>query len=368
MFRRIIKLLNENVDIEELKEFLDLCSHPLYPEQNYVDRRIYKDAKTPRELLRSLSPQFINYMNYYLLEGIIKEFKCDEGMKILEEYTLKTSIQKRKRKQFLEDLPDPITDSESEQFLGVKRVKLTLDGKMEEATFERLQETQTALQTATGIDTCSTVYSSCDPGSVILNFFIPESICHIFHELNKEDLAIFAGAGILTLEIGEFIIDNVQKYATKESKISQTNAIQAAGESTKPTSLEYYLQERQNEMQSNQYSHMCETLGYISDEKLKELCSDSFLSAYASGLRNWKRIAPYIGLQEWNVQKLVDSYPNDKDRKHVALQSWKRREGDNATYHNLLETLILHGQIEDIETLLYQIGPGGLSNNRLANN
>ena len=362
-FRRIIEIMNKSVDVEGLKEFLDLCSHPLYPEKKYVDRRIYKDAKTPRELLKSLFPQFINYMNYGLLEGLMKEFDCDEGKQILEKYkyTFPTSNQKGKRKRPLEDFPDPIHDSEIEQTLGVKKVRVTLDRKMEEATFETVQETQTALQTATGIDKANIVYASHAPGSVILNFLIPESICHILHEFTVEDLAILAGARIVTLEMDEFVIHNIQKHAAKKSTISQTDQIQATSESTKPSSLEYYLQERQNEMQSDQYSHLCEMLGHISDEKLKELCSESFLSAYASHFRNWKKIAPYIGLLEENIQKLVDNYPNDTDQKCVALQCWKKHERDNATYHNLLETLLLHGEIEDIKTLLYQMGPGGLS-------
>ena len=360
VFRRIIKIMNTLVDVEDLKDFLDLYCHPLYPEQNCIDPRVYRDAKTPRELLKSLSPQFINYMNYYILEGIVKEFGCDEGKQLLEEYkcTLKSKNQERKRK--LEDLPDPVTDSEIEQSWRLKRIKVTLNEQMEEATFETMQDTQTALQAATGIDKANIVYASCDPGSVILNFLIPESICHVLHELSEEDLAILAVAGVLKLRIDEFVIENIQKYATNKSKISQSHQTQTSGEHAKPTSLEYYLQQRQNEMQPDQYSHLCEILGYIPNEKLNELCSDSFLSAYASDFSNWKKVAPYIGLHEWNIEELMDNYPTDEDRKHVVLQRWKRDEGHNATYHNLLETLILHGEVEDVKALLYQVGPGRL--------
>ena len=62
MFSNITDLLDKSVDMAKLKDFLDCYSHPLYPEQLYVNPKIYKDANTTKQLLKSLCPQFINFM------------------------------------------------------------------------------------------------------------------------------------------------------------------------------------------------------------------------------------------------------------------------------------------------------------------
>ena len=354
-FRKITKLINDKVEIEGLKDFLYGYSHLLYPDENCVDPRVFKDAKTPRDLLRSLSPQFINYMNYYLLEDIVDEFECTEGKQLLEEY--KSIVNPAVRKRKLHDFPDPIFDEEIEQFWGVKKAKVTVAGSLENSTMELMQKTQKALQSATGISKTHIVYASHDPGSVILNFLIPESIFHIFHDLNMEDLVILADVGICRIKIDDFEIDNIQNYATKKTALAQTSHTKNIGMNTKQTSLEFYLKERQ-EMQSDQYSHLYKMLESITGKNLDRVCSDSFLSVFSNKLKNLKQIAPYIGLPEWHFYELVNSYHDESDQKHAVLQYWKRHEEATATYHNLLETLLLHGDIEEVEAFLYHMGPG----------
>ena len=115
-FTELRKVLNLCVRISELKEFLESYSHPLYPEQHCVDQKIYRDASTTEELLKSLFPRYINYMNYYLLEDIVVTFGCDRAKEILRQYT----GQKYSRKRKLNDLPIPINDGEIEQFHSTK--------------------------------------------------------------------------------------------------------------------------------------------------------------------------------------------------------------------------------------------------------
>ena len=71
-----------------------------------------------------------------------------------------------------------------------------------------------------------------------------------------------------------------------------------------------------------------------------------------------KKLASYFSLHDWNVEELVCNYPDENDQKYQALLCWKKTEGSDATYYNLLETLLLHGKVEEVEGLLQRLGEG----------
>ena len=349
MFSDVTDLLDKSVNVAKLKDFLDCYSHPLYPEQHYFDPKIYKDANSTKQLIKSLFPQFINFMHYYLLEGIVGKFGCDKAKEVLKQYT----DQKYSRNRKLDDLPDPITDGEIEQFHGTKKLKVQVEGDTSNATVEIIDELQKALEKATGIKRPVIVYAFYDPGSVLLTFLVPESILHIFSELNAEDLAILADSGVMKLEVDEVVINNIQKYCTVKSQVAVDS-----GEHTKPTGLECYLKERATEITSERYSHLLKMLGSAETAMLNDVCSEQLLETFSKDLQDWKKLAPYFGIHEWNIGELVCNYPDENDRKYQALLCWKRTEGPTATYYNLLESVILHGNIEEVEALLQRLGEG----------
>ena len=302
MFSDLTDLLDKSVDIAKLKDYLDCYSHPMYPEQLYVDPKTYKDATTTKQLIKSLCPQFINFMHYYLLEDIVGKFGCDKAKKVLQEYTGQKNSRKRKLKDLLgpimeeieqfhgtkklkieverdtsdatvktisetqearkkateinravitygfhdklNSLPDPITDGEIEQFRGTKKLKVQVEGDISDATVEIISEIQEALEKATGIKQSFIVYAFYDPGSVLLTFLIPESIHHILHELNTEDLAILADSGVMKLEVDEVVFDNIQQYSTVKRSAIDLEVSFGSSEHTKSTGLESYLTER----------------------------------------------------------------------------------------------------------------------------
>ena len=351
MFSNITDLLDKSVDMAKLKDFLDCYSHPLYPERLYVNPKIYKDANTTKKLIKSLCPQFINFMHYYLLEDIVRKFGCDRAKKVLQQYTDQYSHKKK-----LNDLPGPITDGEIEQFHGTRKLKVQVEGDTSDATVETISKTHKALEMASGIIKAVITYAFYDSGSVLLTFLIPESIFHIFHELNTEDLAILADRGVMKLEIDEVVIDNIQHYGTVKS-----HAVEVAvegGERTKPTRLEHYLKERATEFSSERYLHLQKMLGTAETGMLNDVCSEQFLKAFSKDLQDWKKLAPYFSIHEWNIEELVYNYPDENDQKYQALMCWKRAEGYPATYYNLLESLILHGNIGEVEALLQRLGEG----------
>ena len=351
-FTKLGKILNTSVETSELKEFLESYCHPLYPEQPYVDPKIYGSAKTTKEVLKSLVPQYINYMHYYLLEDIVEAFDCDKAKEVLQQYTDQNYNRKRK----LNSLPGPITDGEIEQFHGIMKLKVQVEGDTSDATVEIIGEIQKALERASGTKKAVITYALYDPGSVLLTFLIPDAIFHIFHELNTEDLGFLADSGVMSLEIGEIIIDNIQQYHTVKN-----HAVEVAvegGEHTKPTGLEYYLKKRDTEMTSERYLHLVKMLGTVEAGKLNDICSEQFVKTFSKDLQDWKKLAPYFSIHEWNVEELVYNYPDENDQKYQALMCWKRAEGSTATYYNLLESLILHGKAEEVEALLQRLGEG----------
>ena len=354
VFSDVTDLLDKSVDIAKLKDFLDCYSHPLYPEQPYIHPKIYKDTNTTKKVIKSLCPKFINFMHYYLLEDIVESFGCDRAKEILQQYIEQKDSKKRK----LEDLPGPITEREIERFYGTKRLKVKVKGDISDVTVEIVGESQKALEKSTGVDQAVTVYAFHDPGCVLLTFLIPESILHIFHELNTEDLTILANSGVMKLEVDEVIIENIQQYSTVKSHAGRLRVAAESGEPTKQTGLEYYLQQRAKEMTSERFSHLLKMLDSVELKMLNDDCSEQFLKRFANNLQDLKKLASYFSLHEWNVEEIVYNYPDEDDQKYQALLCWKRAEGSTATYYNLLECLILHSEVDEVEALLQMLGEG----------
>ena len=341
MFSDLTDLLDKSVDIAKLKDFLDCYSHPLYPEQLYVDPKTYKDAITTKQLIKSLCPQFINFLHYYLLEDIVGKFGCDKAKEVLQQYT----DQKYSCTRKLNSLPGPITDGEIEQFHGAKKLMVEVNGDANTATVEIIGEIQKALEKSTGTKRAVITYAFYDSSSVLLTFLIPESFLHIFSELNTEDLAILADSGVIKLEVNEKVIDNIEQYSTVKRSGSATG-------------LEYYLSQRAAEMTSDRHLHLLKLLGTAETRMLSDICSKEFLENMAKDLQDWKKLARYFGIHERTIKELVYKYSDENSQKYQALLWWKKAKGFNATYYNLLESLILHGNIGEVKALLWRLVEG----------
>ena len=341
MFSDLTDLLNKSVDMVKLKDFLGCYSHPLYPEKLCVRPKIYKKANTTKQLIMSLFPRFINFMHYYLLEDIVEKFGCDRAKQVLQQYT----DQKYSRKRKLNSLPSPIMDKEIEQFHDTKKLKVLVEGDSSDAAVEIIGKTQEAVEMASGIPKAAITYGSHDDGSVLLTFLIPESFLHIFGELNTEDLAILADNGVMKLEVNEVVIDNIEQYSTMKR-------------SGNATGLEYCLSQRAAEMTSDRHLHLLKILGTAETGMLNDICSEEFLENMAKDLQDWKKLARYFGIHERTIKELAYKYSDENSQKYQTLLWWKRAKGFNATYYNLLESLILHGNIGEVEALLWRLVEG----------
>jgi len=272
-----------------------------------------------------------------------------------------TEGEKCSRKRKLIDQPDPITDEEIEQFHGTKKLKVEVEGETSDMMVEKIDEVREGLERATGISRKVMPYAFHDPGCVLFTFLIPENISHILHELNSEDLAILAKVGVMRLEIDELVIENIQKFSTVNVGAAELETAVGNSESTKAAGLKYYLQERASEMTPERYSYLCRLLDNTDHTKHHEICSDKFLKEFANYLQDWIALTPYFGIQERQIEKLVHSYPDEREQKRETLLHWKRMSESTATFYNLLESLILHGTIGEVEALLQSLGEGWLS-------
>ena len=111
-------------------------------------------------------------------------------------------------------------------------------------------------------------------------------------------------------------------------------------------------------MTSERYSYLLKMLGYVDPKILNDLCSEEFLKRLFKNIQDWKKLASYFSIQEWYIEDLVSNYPNEDDQKYQALLCWKRAARSTATNYNLLEILLLHGKVDEVEALLQRLGEG----------
>ena len=105
VMRRITKILAQHVELEDLVSFLQFQCHPLNPEALYVDKHILQHLSSVSEVMKSLVPDYINYMETGLLEAIIESFEVEEAQKLLQEYHDRYPHLRQ-----LSDMPDPVPD------------------------------------------------------------------------------------------------------------------------------------------------------------------------------------------------------------------------------------------------------------------
>ena len=342
-------LLNECADVSKLKRFLNNYSNPMFPEELYVHPSVYEDAQTAGEVISRLKPRYINYMHHHFLEEIIKSCGNDECRKHFDEYvqTFKRLFRKVRHH------PAPITDEEIECSFGQTPLKVTRTGDVNATTPQDIQNTQEVIEKATGVSKVAQTYAGQDAAfSVIFTFLIPECVEHRFHELSEADLTLLADAGIKKIEVGELEIDNIRQYCTRVKKAQSTSnsTSERNRENVKPTSLAYYIKERKD-LSTRETSNLMVMLKGIPDSQLNEVCNDEQLLALSKCIQNWRNLAPYLGMTDSYFDEFTTRYPNKEEQKYQLLLYWKARE-PNSTYQDLLQTVILHGTVKEVEDLI----------------
>ena len=120
MLIKVAELLNESADVEELKQFLEFLVHP-HTRQRYINIKLYAHCKSPREVIKALFPQYINFMHTHLLRQIVNVFGNEQSKTLLKNYEDNFPCMKP-----LKRMRDPISDEELGTCSGTNRMKVTM--------------------------------------------------------------------------------------------------------------------------------------------------------------------------------------------------------------------------------------------------
>ena len=340
--------LAESVETDELKEFLQSFGHILYPESKYIDPRVLKDAESVHQIFTALQPHVINFLNWGVLWKVIDTFDSRE-ISAFQSYTSRFPPDTQ-----LSTLPDPLSEEEIFEFKGFQKLRVTYGSdSTTECRLSDMQVVKQAVERATGIDQDFIVYAYWEGGFTThqFTFLLPKPISGIFGELCKEDLAILAGKGVKRLEVDyDTVADNIQElYKTLPQAVAPVREDNRMR--TKNFGLEHFIPENEVEqMSKEELRHLNDLITCISVDMLQKTCSNAFLKEFAKKMRSWKDLAPYLGINEWN---LAEMYPGDEDeQKYKALVCWKVIDVNSATYERLIECLLRHGHVDDTKELL----------------
>ena len=350
----ISNILEKHVNPKDLVCFLCMQSHPLYPEKLYVDVKILQNVNSVSEIIKCLVPEYINYMETGLLKGIVETFECKEAQSLLQQYHDRYPINR-----LLRDMPDPVSD-ERLDLTQRKRLRAKCDGDFHSARADGIKKVKTAIESATGIDQQFVTHAQHSEGSLKLIFLIPESVSCIFQELCDEDLEILAQAGIVEVQIDEFVISDIKKYCPQrtESSTQHISASSADQSGITAKGFDSYIDQRAKNFTSKEKDQLKGLLESIPKSRMGEVCSDSFLRQLAAHMRDWRELAPHFGITQHEAEVLTFSYPDVGEQRYRALHCWKQINPDNATYKELIASLLTHAPFDLTETALKMTSPG----------
>ena len=336
-----------SVKTNELKEFLQGFSHILYPEAQYIDSRLLKDAESVPQIFTTLQPLVLNFVNWGVLWKVVDAFD------ITVEPALQSYASRFPSHTKLSTFPDPLSEEEISELKGYQKLRVTRgDGSRIECTLNDVQVVKEVVEKATGIDQDFIIYAYWERGFTThqFTFLIPKSICGIFWELCEEDLTILAEKGVRSLEVDyDTVADNIQEHYRELPRGVTPNRTR-----TKNFGLEHFIPTDQAEQMSKEdFSHLNDLITSTPVGKFQEVCSNDFLKVFAKRMSSWKDLAPYLGINQRNLEDLAVMYPGDEEEQnYVALLNWKSIDVNSATYERLVECLLMHGHIDDAEKLL----------------
>ena len=343
--------LAESVEASKLRDFLQSFTHILYPETQYIDPSLLKDTESIPQMLTALQPQILNYLSWSVLWKAMDSFH----IKVMPTFQFYANSFPPHTK--LSTLPDPLSEEEISGFKRFQKLRVTRGGGSRiEWTLGDVQVVREAVEKAAGIDENFIIYAYWEGGFTThqFTFLIPKSVSGIFGELCEEDLTILAGRGVQRLEVDyDTVADNIQEHY-KELSRAVTPVRADTRLRTKNFGLEHFIPEDVAEhMSEEDFSHLNDLITSTPVGKLQEVCSNDFLKVFAKKIGSWKDLAPYLGINQWDLEDLAEWYPGDEEeQKYVALLNWKSIDVNSATYERLVECLLTHGHIDDAEELL----------------
>ena len=351
---KITDLVAAIVKPKKLLQFLRFYCHPLNPEVLYIDTKILQCTSSVSEIMESLVPGYVNYMNTGLLEDIIETFECKEAQSLLQQYH-----DHYPNNRLLRDMPDPVPDEQMD-LTRRKRLIAKCDGDFDSARATDVQGVQRSIESATGIDRQFVTPAQHNEGSFILTFLIPDSVGGLFQELCNEDLEVLAKAGIMELRIDDFVINDIEKFHPQRTRIStqSTRVISADQTGVTTKGFDSHIEQRVEQFTGKEKDQLKCLLESIPRSRLEEVCSDSFLQQLATRMRDWRKLAPHFGISESTAEELAHHFRDVDEQKCRALHWWKQISPNTATYQNLIACLLAHAPFGLAEATVKMLTPG----------
>ena len=78
----------------------------------------------------------------------------------------------------------------------------------------------------------------------------------------------------------------------------------------------------------------------VHPEKLNKRISDDHICEIALFLTEWKTVAPFLGLDENELDAIEEEEKKEQVKKLKALQKWKSKTGFQATYRKVVQVLL----------------------------
>ena len=119
-----------------------------------------------------------------------------------------------------------------------------------------------------------------------------------------------------------------------------------------------YIDQRVEQFTSKEKGQLNGLLESIPKPRMEEVSSDSFLQQLAAHMKDWRELAPHLGITEHEVEVLTFGYPDVGELSYRALCCWKQINPDNATYKELIACLLAHAPFDLVEAALNMLSPG----------
>uniref|UniRef100_A0A1X7SS23 Death domain-containing protein n=1 Tax=Amphimedon queenslandica TaxID=400682 RepID=A0A1X7SS23_AMPQE len=81
-------------------------------------------------------------------------------------------------------------------------------------------------------------------------------------------------------------------------------------------------------------------------------CTENVLVRLSKNLENWEVVGFWLGLVGPEIRAIRIDSNSEEERRIKALNKWKEKKGDDATYYNLIEALNDYGNVEMIDRAL----------------
>ena len=91
-------------------------------------------------------------------------------------------------------------------------------------------------------------------------------------------------------------------------------------------------------------------------ELLDKRVSDEHIRAVSRFLQ-WRKVAPYLMLDDPEIEAVELDGNNEEERRYKSLQTWKRKFAFKAVYKRLIEALLECGRADHAEKVFKLLAP-----------